>query len=119
MTNEKQIDKICRMLDDLIAKSKRDTNSEPAKEQLKSPDFYEGYKIGFESAQPKWISVEERLPEEEGIYIVYITRIRGDTFIGTDYYDFSNHWCGEGWYDGRCVTHWMPFSSLPEPPKVR
>ncbi len=71
----------------------------------------------LESAQPKWISVEERLPEEEGMYIVYITRIKGDAFIGTDHYDLFNHWCGEGWYDGRCVTHWMPFSILPEPPK--
>ena len=79
--------------------------------------YHHGRQDGFESAQPKWISVEERLPEEEGMYIVYITRTKGDAFIGTDHYDLFNHWCGEGWYDGRCVTHWMPFSVLPKPPK--
>jgi len=113
MTNEKQIDKICRMLDDLIAKSKRDTNSEPAKEQLKSPDFYEGYKIGFESAQPKWISVKERLPEFERR--VLVMNGHGDVFILAFWRKTENKW---SWVDDaghfkhyNNITHWMPLPS--------
>lgn len=80
---------------------------------------YNFYKDALEALenQPKWISVEDKLPEQEGMYIVYIERNKGNAFIGTDHYDFLNHWGGEGWYDGRYVTHWMPFDSLPEPPK--
>lgn len=32
--------------------------------------FDDGYLAGYEAAQPKWISVEERLPEKTGKYIV-------------------------------------------------
>lgn len=61
-------------------------------------------------AVPKWISVEERLPEEAGKYIVctrkkavYCTAFR--FFHGKGYFatDSTTH-----------ITHWMP---MPEPPK--
>lgn len=64
----------------------------------------------LEAQQPKWISVEERLPEEAGKYIVctrkkavYCTAFR--FFHGKGYFatDSNTH-----------ITHWMP---LPEPPK--
>ena len=62
--------------------------------------------------QPKWISVEERLPEVESSYLTYTDkgRIIIDSFCiypehGTKF------WVGG---NGR-VTHWMP---LPEPPEV-
>lgn len=84
--------------------------------QCVSSDYCKGWNDAVD-AMPKWISVEERLPEQEGMYIVYIERNKGNAFIGTDHYDFLNRWGGEGWYDGRYVTHWMPFDSLPEPPK--
>ena len=65
----------------------------------------------LEAAQPKWISVEERLPDEIARVLVYID----------GYYTVSelhNLWGGMVWdymgIDGR-PTHWMP---LPEPPKV-
>lgn len=60
--------------------------------------------------QPKWISVEEQLPEEAGKYIVctrkkavYCTAFR--FFHGRGYFatDTTTH-----------ITHWMP---LPEQPK--
>ena len=64
-------------------------------------------------AGPKWISVEERLPEREGRYLcvkrigksgmVYVQIMNGDS------YGFSM----EHIYTD-AVTHWMP---LPEPPK--
>ena len=60
-------------------------------------------------AQPKWISVEERLPEENGKYIVctakgsvYCTKFSIDVceIFHTDMYTH--------------IAYWMP---LPEPPK--
>lgn len=63
----------------------------------------------IEAAQPRWISVEERLPEENGKYIVctakgsvYCTKFSIDV-RGSFHTDMYTH-----------VTHWMP---LPEPPK--
>ena len=70
-------------------------------------------KVTAEEAEPKWISVEERLPEKEGRYLcvvrigksgaVYVRVMNGDS------YGFSL----DHIYDDD-VTHWMP---LPEPPK--
>lgn len=65
----------------------------------------------LEAKQPKWISVEERLPDKAGKYIVctkknavYCTAFR--FFHGRGYFasDSNTH-----------ITHWMP---LPEPPEV-
>ena len=68
------------------------------------------------SAGPKWVSVEERLPEKEGGFIVAVTQWGTDFAyfvpgLGFGMYDTSEglfHWNG-------CddITHWMP---LPEPP---
>ena len=80
------------------------------------------------SKQPKWISVKESLPEDEGYYLVRV------------YYSDIEHCAFEvyGWHKGSFiywaggmelpvginthgenipmkVTHWMP---LPEPPKM-
>lgn len=70
--------------------------------------------------EPKWIPVTERLPEEEGWYLVYTTPNREHKSInkamfckGDAWGDFEPYWRGAGgpWAN---VTHWMP---LPEPPK--
>lgn len=72
----------------------------------------------LEAQIPKWISVEERLPEKQGDYIVLYSF--GETnvqrFAGVMYfirYDERPHFENDGLY-GLHVTHWM---SLPEPPK--
>lgn len=56
-----------------------------------------------------WISVEDRLPDVEGKYLVCIAngRVHIDYFID----DYCNGHPAFGRY---AVTHWMPF---PEPPK--
>lgn len=64
-------------------------------------------------ADMKWIPVTERLPEQNGWYLVY-TKNKGDIARRTNKAHYDNHrWHGNG---GRWdnVTHWMP---LPEPPK--
>lgn len=67
----------------------------------------------FEAAQPKWISVEEWLPEKDGKYIVctakgsvYCTRFKAYGKNGSFQTDINTH-----------ITHWMSLPSMPEPPK--
>jgi hypothetical protein len=54
----------------------------------------------------EWISVNDRLPDSDGKYLVYT----GHDLIHTMYYYATNAFGFEHWD----VTHWMP---LPEPPK--
>ena len=68
----------------------------------------------------EWISVAERLPEEEGWYLVYTTPNRGHKSInkamfckGYAWGNFEPYWRGAGGHWAN-VTHWMP---IPEPPK--
>lgn len=66
---------------------------------------------------PRWISVEERLPEECLYVIVYLQNKRTDNkdiwHIDADFYEDGDwhRYPERGYYN---VTHWMP---LPEPPK--
>lgn len=71
----------------------------------------------------EWISVEDRLPEEDGTYITYTNakgkdkgvivqslrtrNIRGNTIRRWEWQTRISPWI---------VTHWMP---LPEPPKMK
>lgn len=79
----------------------------------------------------KWIPVTERLPEEDGKYLVF-EQGNGRTVTSVlkfakdarkvDRYDFKGRWKNAwyeydsewGYYTVNSVTHWMP---LPEPPK--
>lgn len=71
-----------------------------------------GEDINVLTAQPKWVSVEERLPDEPGevlacvygrICIAWYSNRCFETPSGMVFYACEN-----------AVTHWMP---LPEPPK--
>ena len=62
--------------------------------------------------QSEWISVEERLPEENGEYLVY-TKYGWFDVERFKLWDDDDTDGGYWWeYEG-IVTHWMP---LPEPP---
>lgn len=72
----------------------------------------------FEAAHPKWVSVEERLPDDRGDFITKIHCDNGD-WIEVNTFDYMEK---EWWHDAidhtveatKFVTHWMP---IPEPPK--
>lgn len=69
---------------------------------------------------PLWISVTERLPENQGPFLARygfgdVSKETGQFFYGVLYYFYADadpHWQHES--AGIEVTHWMP---LPEPPK--
>ena len=59
---------------------------------------------------PKWISVDERLPEKPGAYGAYASGMH--LVLG---FDENGNWWDEEYFNyNESVTHWMP---LPEPPK--
>ena len=58
--------------------------------------------------QSGWVSVEDRLPEREGIYLIYT--ISGHIRLG----EFRPYFMGDEPQFDPYTTHWMP---LPEPPK--
>lgn len=73
--------------------------------------FDDGYQAGLEAAAPKWISVEERLPEENFEVLILF---KHNMAVGC--YDGECDWCintDDGYYaycDGK-PTHWMPLPS--------
>ena len=78
----------------------------PLIEADKILDILKGYR------KQEWISVDERLPEREGKYLVCTAN--GNIGVGNfiDYYGKGTHLCFDCWV----VTHWMP---LPEAPKMK
>ena len=82
--------------------------------------YEKGFQDGVESVQ-RWISVEDRLPNDEKPVLVYYGFMRNENastglrYTGTLSYfcfDHKPHWQHES--TGLIVTHWMP---LPESPK--
>lgn len=70
--------------------------------------FDSGYQCGIEDAQPKWISVKDRLPEEGQYVLIYSNYVSGYGIRISQY--FHNRFS----MGNTDTTHWMP---LPEPPK--
>lgn len=74
-----------------------------------------------EAAQPKWISVEDELPEVSDVVLVIAS---GKPRANVELHNamlIASYWGDEGWiadgfegWDKLDVTHWM---QLPEPPK--
>lgn len=70
----------------------------------------------------EWIDVNERLPDKEGYYLVFIVDNFGETRSEVMYlckYATSFNWAehvSSYWKYHNTITHWMP---LPEPPTER
>ena len=85
------------------------------------PDiFSKTYESEADTPQLQWISVEDRLPEDEAPVLAYYGFFRDNDVLGVCFFgtltffvfDKNPHWQHES--TGLFVTHWMP---LPEPPK--
>ena len=90
----------------------------------------QAYKNGYEAGKPKWIPVTERLPDENGKYLVHenlwgtshITAIRfakdGEKVCSYDLKGQKNVWYKYdseiGYFPAEYVTHWMPLPEMPE-----
>ena len=71
----------------------------------------------LEAAQPKWISVEERLPENDDNYLVF-TSDKNEAEIATYYGD--GEWLTHDLTNlTRLVTHWVHLPSMPDPQKEK
>ncbi len=79
----------------------------------------QAYKNGYADGQPKWISVKERLPQENGYYLCVVCTSAVNQ--RKEYRRMILFWEDNVWIDmsncfrTRKPTHWMP---LPEAPKV-
>ena len=86
----------------------------------------------LEAAQPKWISVEERLPEPNTtvlliahgwepqlVYIGELKKVESEKSWLTGLVSKASEWMvyGFSYLKEPIVTHWMPLPSMPEPQK--
>lgn len=128
MSKEKQIKEMARVLNE-EGKS-LDTVYPEDCEKIARILYYEGYRkqdnlfllkengdIVNLAARSEWISVEDRLPEESGYFLVYIQRESEGFRVNAYYYCEDEMWengdtMASSEYFG--ITHWMP---LPEAPK--
>ena len=99
--------------------------------------YHAGYTAGYENGKRdamKWISVKERLPDEDGEYLVVCGRMNSLLGLSVDFRHFAKDMskcfsCNEeyaslpGWYfyDSECgdvednsVMYWMPKPALPK-----
>lgn len=70
------------------------------------------YNAGYRK-QSEWISVTERMPEQEGTYLVCSCEYN-QMMTRCSFYHDGVWWFGN--FDNYTVTHWMP---LPEPPEMK
>ena len=105
MSKEKQIEELQKEIDRSHRVFLEDDDYDSLDEYLATMLIEQGYR------KSEWISVDERLPERIGKYLVFTVDRR--IYIC----DFIDHYCdGDAQFDDYKVTHWMP---LPEAPKMK
>lgn len=68
----------------------------------------------LEANQPKWIGVNDRLPEPDVNVLIVTQSKNGSRNVDKGYYferDYEDGWVRRGTAK---VTHWMPLPGLPE-----
>lgn len=102
------------LIESLSAQLDQVTRERDAAESNKF-QYETGFVKAFEAAQPKWISVEERLPEVD-MGVVCVAQTAWGPEVTEGYFWKQSQMISP--IDEACafdkVTHWMP---LPEPPK--
>lgn len=102
MSKEKQIDVMHNDLNEIFDKEYGERRLVTAYHTAKS--LYEkGYR-----KQSQWISVEERLPDEQGRFLIVDKEGQMNTAFYTPRFGWFSH------FRIKNITHWMP---LPEAPK--
>jgi hypothetical protein len=79
--------------------------------------YKDGFLAGYKAAAPQWISVQERLPEEDVTVLVFINYSIDDAKllrVVSGAYRGKLWLCGQDIYSERFITHWMPLPSSPE-----
>lgn len=75
--------------------------------------FNKAFKAGYEAGQPKWVSVEERLPQDNVEVLVY-SSLGDDIQFGVweegVFRSIHDHLIGLN----LGITHWMPIPTLPK-----
>ena len=77
---------------------------------------YNGFLAGYEAGQPKWISVEEQIPDNERTVLVWIDNTENPQWNNYRLGSYLNEkwYCVGGRKSHEIVTHW---SSIPAPKK--
>lgn len=93
-------------------------NFNPLDDPMLSVGISAGIKVGFNKAkalyEPRWISVEEALPELRVKVWVYFQDHTMETAILEDDGVFKQWECSSGDWDFESITHWMPLPSQPK-----
>jgi len=103
---------MCERCTDVLMCTRSD-NDCPIKRGLNSIPAADVVEVRRKLQSPRWIPVTERLPEEDGMYLVHGKWSASGRKV-TDTCEFYVH---DGYFRAAWnfdVTHWMP---LPEPPK--
>lgn len=73
-----------------------------------------------ELSAPQWISVKDRLPELEGVFLAIVDGKPNETVELIGAVELAEYWKDEGWFieaypewEYPNITHWMPIPRTP------
>ena len=107
-------DELGAIMADIIYAPTVELTNEAAIEHLHKTGWMQNH--DREMTRPGWISVKDRLPEDETVVIAYVQHKIGwyRMFAWHDMYGWHSNAPGFDEEESDYVTHWMP---LPEPPE--